>query len=420
MNLVYIHSHDTGRWIAPYGFPVATPALSRFSEQGWTLRNAHCAGPTCSPSRAALLTGQWPHCSGMLGLRHRGFTLRDPQQHIAAWLAGHGYHCVLSGIQHVARSGLETGYHEVHCERENIRPHEGALRFLAQRPQGPFMLDVGFFDTHREFPAADPAIDQDRLHVPAHLPDSPAVRGDLAAYHTSVQRLDRHIGEVLDAIDAAGLAGNTLVTITTDHGPAFPSMKCNLTARGTGVLLMMRGPGFTGGQVSDALVSQIDVVPTWCAALDVPAPPWLQGVSLLPLTHGSAAVRDELFAEVTYHAAYEPMRSVRTLTWNYIRRYGGRTRPVLPNLDNSPCKSQMVEQGWADQNLVDEELFHLIVDPAEQRNLATDPTHAAVLAQLRQRLDAQMHATDDPLLHGAVAPPDGAVVTDSDAYSPAG
>src|SRR5207247_1678035 len=100
-------------------------------------------------------------------------------------------------------------------------------------------------------------------------------------------------------------------------------MKCHLTDRGIGVMLILRGPGvFSGGKVCDAMVSQIDLFPTLCDLLEIEKPAWLQGRSLLPLLHGEAEeVNDEIFAEVTYHAAYEPQRCVRTRRWKYIRRY---------------------------------------------------------------------------------------------------
>ena len=81
-NILYLHSHDTGRYIEPYGYPVPTPNLQAFAEQGVVFRQAFCGGPTCSPSRAALLTGQAPHSSGMIGLAHMGFKLHDYSQHI--------------------------------------------------------------------------------------------------------------------------------------------------------------------------------------------------------------------------------------------------------------------------------------------------------------------------------------------------
>src|SRR6478609_3814802 len=91
LNVVYIHSHDTGRCMEPYGFPISMPAYQRIAREGIVFRRAFSASPTCSPSRAALLTGQSPHSAGMLGLAHRGFSLTEPSQHLAAYLGQHGY-----------------------------------------------------------------------------------------------------------------------------------------------------------------------------------------------------------------------------------------------------------------------------------------------------------------------------------------
>jgi arylsulfatase A-like enzyme len=76
-NILYLHSHDTGRYIQPYGHAVPTPHMQKLAEEGILFRKAFCAGPTCSPSRAALLTGASPHSCGMTGLAHRGWSLND-------------------------------------------------------------------------------------------------------------------------------------------------------------------------------------------------------------------------------------------------------------------------------------------------------------------------------------------------------
>ena len=135
---------------------------------------------------------------------------------------------------------------------------------------------------------------------------------------------------------ASGLADDTLVFFTTDHGIAFPKMKCHLYDSGIGVSLIVRYPGHgQPGQVIDALVSHLDIYPTVCEIAGVPAPPWLEGVSLVPLLDGTATqVRDEIFAEVTYHAAYEPMRCVRTPRWKYIRYFDDFDLVVKPNIDD--------------------------------------------------------------------------------------
>ena len=81
-NILYIHSHDSGRYLQPYGHAVPAPNLQRLSDEGVLFRQAFNAAPTCSPSRASLLTGMCPHSNGMFGLAHRGFVLNNYKQHI--------------------------------------------------------------------------------------------------------------------------------------------------------------------------------------------------------------------------------------------------------------------------------------------------------------------------------------------------
>ncbi len=97
MNILYLHTHDTGRYIQPYGYAVPTPNLMKLASEGTLVRQAFCAGPTCSPSRAAMLTGMNPHSCGMTGLAHRGFKLNDYSKHLAAFLGRQGYETVLCG-----------------------------------------------------------------------------------------------------------------------------------------------------------------------------------------------------------------------------------------------------------------------------------------------------------------------------------
>jgi N-sulfoglucosamine sulfohydrolase len=193
---------------------------------------------------------------------------------------------------------------------------------------------------------------------------------------------------------------------------AFPSMKANCTGGGIGVMLTMRGPGgFRGGQVCDALVSHLDLYPTICDVAGIARPAWLQGAALLPLVRGETPVRDEIFAEVTFHGAYEPQRAVRTSRWKYIRRYADPPSPGT-NCDAGPSNDYWLREGWAARLWEREQLYDLVHDPHEAHNLAGDPAAGEALADLRARLDAWMQATDDPLLRGHVLPPPGAQVTD--------
>ena len=185
-------------------------------------------------------------------------------------------------------------------------------------------------------------------------------------------------------------------------------------------MLLMRGPGgFTGGKVYDAMVSHLDIYPTLCEIAGAEPPDFLQGTSLLPLvTDETDRIHDEIFTEVTFHAAYEPTRAIRTERWKYIRRFDDNQHPVLSNCDDSASKETLVEAGWADQIVATEQLYDLILDPNEVRNLADDPGHANVASELRDRLAAWMSETDDPLLEGPVQVPSGAVVNDPSQSSP--
>ncbi len=279
---------------------------------------------------------------------------------------------------------------------------------------------MGFGDTHREYGPITDAGDPRYCRPPEPIADTPETREDMAHFMTSAREVDAKMGAVLAALDRTGLAENTLVICTTDHGVAFPRMKCTLTDSGIGIMLIVRGPGgFKGGRVIDSMVGHIDLFPTVCDLLGIEPPPWLQGVSLMPMIRGEAeAVRDEIFTEVNYHAAYEPMRSIRTKRWKYIRRYDDRDAPVLPNCDDSPSKTLWLDNGWAELAPDREALFDLVFDPNEAHNLVGDPRADDVLSDLRARLDRWMEATDDPLLKGRIPAPAGAVVNDPDGLSP--
>jgi arylsulfatase A-like enzyme len=200
------------------------------------------------------------------------------------------------------------------------------------------------------------------------------------------------------------------VILTTDHGLPFPGAKATLFDRGLGVSLVVRGPGgFTGGHVSDQMVSHLDIYPTLCDLAGLPHPEGLQGSSLLPLVGGQVdRLHDELFSEITYHAAYEPQRAVRTDRYKLIRRFDSFDGPVLANTDDGPSKDALLELGWDGWATDEWRLHDLLLDPNEMRNLIAEPAYAAVARDLRRRLERWMAETGDPLLHGPVAlPPRG-------------
>ena len=139
-NVLILHSHDTGRYLEPYGFPVSTPSLQQLAAQGVLFRQAFCAVPTCSGSRAALLTGQYGHSNGMIGLAHRGFALNDYSQHVVHTLRDAGYWTGQIGEQHVAKRPDLVGYDHVvpvpTTHAETVAPL--AAELLGGIPRRPF------------------------------------------------------------------------------------------------------------------------------------------------------------------------------------------------------------------------------------------------------------------------------------------
>ena len=441
LNIVYLHCHDAGRYIAPYGYAVPTPSLQKLAEQGVLFRQAFTTSPTCSPSRACLLTGRHAHVNGMLGLAHRGFELRDYSQHLIHTLHDAGYTSALAGMQHIARGKSPgsakvgaIGYRRILTEDAGFAATtDAAIDFIHEEHDRPFFLSVGYFAPHRSpvphrpeqsFPSLGPAEDERYVRPPVPLPDNPQTRRDMAEYAASMRSTDLCMGRVLEALDRSGQAGRTLVLATTDHGVAFPGMKSRLTDHGMGVMMMLRGPdgsAWRGGKVIDAMVSHLDFFPTVCEELGLQAPAGLHGKSLRPLVTGQAGhLHQELFAEVNHHAAYEPMRAVRTERWKYIRHFETVGQRVLPNTDDSLSKAYLVEQGWDRQTPGEEELFDLMFDPNEAHNRAGDPGCRAVLEDLRGRLRRWMIATDDPALVGPIPLPTDGETTDPAAYSPDG
>src|SRR4051812_21219081 len=148
-NVLYLHSHDTGRYVQPYGHAVPTPNIQHLADQGALFRQAFCAAPVCSGSRAALLTGQCTHATGMLGLAHRGYRLRYPERHIVHVLRDAGYWSGLVGEQHVSAPPSDLGYdHVVEVDStkvQDVAPAATELIAARARAHEPFFLSVGFF-----------------------------------------------------------------------------------------------------------------------------------------------------------------------------------------------------------------------------------------------------------------------------------
>lgn len=410
-NILYIHTHDSGRYLEPFNGNIKTPRIMQLAKEGTLFRNAYSAAPTCSPSRVGLLTGMSPHTSNMLGLANRGFQMSDYGKHLSNFLKGNGYHTCLFGVQHEAPDTSMIGYdyfYEADCVDSDFMNRDigactQAAKYLnSYNNKKPFFMSVGLIHTHREYPKdAEDYINFDYITPPFTVADTKENRKDMAGYMRSAQIADDCVGIVLDALKESGLEDDTIIVFTTDHGIAFPFMKCNGYDTGIGVTLIMKyknNPAI--GKVCDSLISQIDLFPTLCEMTGLKKPTYLQGKSFLKLFKNlNMEINTEIFAEITYHAAYEPMRCIRTKRYKLIRYYDFHNEYVPANIDESSCKKLLIESGFLKKIRPREMLFDLYIDPLERENLIDNPDYLDIYKKLRIRLEEWMERTNDPLIY---------------------
>ncbi len=409
-------------WAGGISAATATTRSALPTSTGWQPKesassSAFVAAPSCSPSRASIITGQHPHTSGVTGLshRHKRLMLSPFKTTLPEVLDECGYHTAIEGKWHVAPY-LPTGWYG-YAERLSgmlpkdfwIRSSDAALAFIEENRSQAFYLELDYMDTHRddqgefEFAEGFP-VDPERISVPDYyaLPDWPEIRDEVARYYSNASKMDMMIGQVLAKLEDLGLREKTLVCFVSDNGPPFPGNKMTLYDRGIGTPLLMRWPGsIPAGTVNDSLVSTIDLMPTLLEAGGCPVPPEVQGESLLPLATGEREKNDReaIFAEMTYHVHYLPMRAIRTRKWKYIRNYSDDAVGLdqCAHMDWAHRLCELPNQGWK-RPRVPEELYDLETDPDEQKNRAADPAFERVLEMMRRDLDRQMAETQDPYL----------------------
>lgn len=352
--------------------------------------------------------------------------MTDYSQHLVQYLNRHDFHTVLFGVQHEARRSEDIGYQLAFDSREensvtrDLSNAKTAAAYIKEKKERPFFMSFGMFNTHRVYPEVTPDLNPNYVMPPFPLPDNHEVRKDVAAYMTSVRVVDECVGIIMDALRESGKEDDTLIIFTTDHGIAFPHMKGNLYDTGIGVSWIMKYPqNKRRGEAVDALVSQLDFFPTICDFLGLTKPSWLEGKSLLPLLRKEVdRVREEIFAEVTYHAAYEPMRCIRTDRYKLIRFFDDHDQYVPANIDDSVTKKFLVQNDFLLQRRPKEILLDLYLDPAERVNLLYETASFEIYRELSNRLEHWMFMTCDPILDGRVPKPLGAVINKLTCVSP--
>jgi N-sulfoglucosamine sulfohydrolase len=431
MNILLLIADDLGLMAGCYGErSIRTPRIDGLAAQGTRFDMAFTSTASCSASRSVILTGLHTHQNGQYGLSHDHHHFQT-FGHVASaprLLAEAGHHTGIVGKVHVGPRHVypwdvveESGTRDVRW----VTRRAGAY-FDARAADGrPFFLTVGFIDPHRDLTrggfgndvrgsAEDPVFDPGDVAVPPFLSDLLEVRAELAAYYRAAHRLDRGVGYVLNALAAAGLAGETAVLFLSDNGAPFLNSKTTLHDAGIHLPLLMRVPGRSAGVANPNLVSFTDLLPTFLDLAGAsPDPGPRRGRSLLPILEARTRLEgwDRVFGSHTFHEVtnYWPTRFLRTPRWKYHRNVAWQLDfPFSADLYGSLSREGMRRQDpprIGERAVRDyvrrppEELFDLQADPGEVRNRAGDPDQADRLAAFRAEMEEWQRETGDPWLY---------------------
>ena len=261
-NILFCIADD---WSWPHAYSVSdtvvkTPTFDRVVREGVVFRNAFVTAPSCTPSRGAIVTGQWHWRLEEGG--NLWSTLPARFEVYPDLLEKAGYHVGMT------RKGWGPGDFKPGGRTRNPAgpTYKDFNAFLAARPEGaPLCFWFGSNDPHRPYEwqsGVKSGMRPADVKVPAYLPDHETVRQDLCDYFWEIQRFDREVGEILKTLEAKGELDHTLVVMTGDNGLPFPRCKSNLYDSGTNVPLAMRWPGRKGSRSASGSAARTPTVRT--------------------------------------------------------------------------------------------------------------------------------------------------------------
>ncbi|HJP34133.1 MAG: sulfatase [Candidatus Latescibacteria bacterium] len=434
-NILLIVPEDTGLELSCYGDPnVRTPHLDRLAADGCRFTRAYVTQAVCSPGRASILTGLYPHECGQIGLASHKFAMYRPWPSVPTFLKQAGYRTARLGKLHVLPESAFAFDHVWTSSTANsfgsrdvaeVAREAGAF---VNNGDEPFFLMVCNADAHlpwlrQEAGLPRVPLNADDVRLPSAVGcDSPRLREHAADYYNCVSRLDSGVGLLLAELEASGKADETLVIYVSDHGPQFSRGKCCVTELALQAPLIMRWPGVSmPGTVADPLVSQVDVLPTILDAVGLQSPAKGSGESLRPFLDGGSAVqwRTHLFAEwnVSHslkldQGLFYPSRTVRDDRYKLVHNLlHGEANPT----ERYYTKQQRIDTGCTQQEIDAAprhvgaayarwrnppafELYDLHTDPCEWHDLADDPTMCTIRDGLIDRLLTWRQETQDPFL----------------------
>lgn len=423
---------DNWRWphAGVLGDPHArTPAFDQVAREGVLFTHVFNPVPSCSPTRACLLTGKAAHQIGERASLWSGFPKDTPV--VTQLLRQAGYAIGYAGKPWAPGNHLVSGWTE-----NPVGPKFASLEdFLGQRDgANPFFFWLGNTDTatragKMDFVglAREEKIDPEALPVPPELPDCPELREDLLNYYGGIVSLDRAASRAIKALEDTGELERTVIIYTSDNGWQMPRGLANCYDAGSRVPLAVRwGNKLAAGRQIDEFVNVADLGPTFLefAGLAPPAEMSMRSLKKLLLGQPESAPRDAVFIERERHANVRhdngsyPMRAIRTRDFLFVRNVRPDRWPMgdpdvyflhgRPFGDVDTTKTKDFLLGHKDDPAMAkylalifdkrpaEELYDLKTDPGQVTNVAGNPAYSEKLKELRGRVDQWMKNTGDP------------------------
>jgi N-sulfoglucosamine sulfohydrolase len=415
-NVLWLIAEDFSPDLGCYGTKeVSTPNLDRLAKQGVRYTKFFTTAPVCSTSRSAFMTGMYQTTIGAHNHRsHRddGYKLPEGVRVLTDWLRDAGY--FTANIRELPDSCDFRGSGKTDWNFTYEGQPFDSAKWSDLKGHQPFVAQVNFQETHRAFQApkhADPA----KVVIPPYYPDLPVVREDWAKYLDAATELDRKIGLILKQLAADSLADSTVVLFTSDHGQAHVRGKQFCYDSGLRAPLIIRWPKnfaapkhYEAGKVDERLLMSIDIGPTLLAIAGAAKPAKMQGDAIL----GESAPPPRKYVFGARDRCDETVfrfRTVRTDRYRYIRNfmpdrpflqaneYKERQYPVwnlLKELD-AAGKLNPLQKFLTAPMMPEEELYDVVADSYETKNLVGSAEHQEALVELRGVLAKWIEESND-------------------------
>jgi len=415
---------------------VKTPTFDRLANEGVLFEHAYVSSPSCTPSRSAILSGQYHWRLGESANLWSTLDINTPVYPLlleeAGYHVGHWRKCWGPGD---LKAG---GYTDKNPGGKEYT--EGFKQFIEARADGaPFSFWLGASDPHRGYEKGSgkaSGIDIDKVQVPTFYPNEEVIRSDIADYYFEVQRFDNDVNNAIQLLEEVGELENTIIVMTGDHGMPFPRCKSNLYDMGVRVPLVIRwGDKVKGNRRVKDFVSLTDLAATFLEVAGVNIPEEMTGKSLEPilLSEKEGLInpkRDHVIFGKERHVPGQlapslngyPSRGIRTEQYLYIRNIYPERWPVgvpkgsshpmdtFPDCDNGPTKTFLIEHSndskyeqyykWSFAKRPAEELYNIRIDPDQINNLAGNPKYDNEKRELSEKLNTLLLDSKDSRMTG--------------------